>query len=115
MNGNSHNSSSSGGAAAPAKAAAAPGGKTAAVAAATAPPAEDVWTEEQHKAFVAAIQKFPSSLDKTLRWKSIGEAVPGKTTKQCLERFKVVRSKLIARKEAEKQQAAQGTPAAANK
>jgi DnaJ homolog subfamily C member 2 len=65
-----------------------------------------VWTEEQHKAFVAAIQKYPSSLEKNERWNSIGAAVPGKTKKQCLERFKVVRAKLVAKKQ-------QGAPAAA--
>lgn len=57
-----------------------------------------VWTVDQQSALEAALKKYPATMDKNERWKSISEAVPGKTKKQCVARFKEVREKLIAAK-----------------
>ena len=55
-----------------------------------------IWTPEQQTALEAALKKYPASLDKNERWKLIAEAVPGKTKKQCVARFKDIREKVKA-------------------
>jgi DnaJ family protein C protein 2 len=57
-----------------------------------------VWTADQQTALEAALKKYPATLDKNERWKLIAEAVPGKTKKQCVARFKEVREKVLAAK-----------------
>lgn len=75
-----------------------PSAPEAAAAATTAAPAPEAggadWSSEQQKAFEAALQKYPTTLDKNERWRLIAEAVPGKTKAQCVERFKFLRSQL---------------------
>lgn len=58
---------------------------------------EDVWSEDQQKALEAALKKFPSSLPANERWTNIGNEVPGKTKKQCVDRYKYL-SSLIKKK-----------------
>lgn len=65
---------------APATSTAAP---AAAVAAAVAPVE---WSAEQQTALELALKKFPSSTEN--RWDVIADAVPGRTKKECVERFK---------------------------
>ncbi|CAM9421930.1 unnamed protein product [Discosporangium mesarthrocarpum] len=65
-------------------------------------PREDVWSQDQQKQLEAALARFPMGMDKNERWSSIAAAVPGKTKKQCVERFKLVKTQLLAKKKAAK-------------
>jgi len=60
--------------------------------------ASGVWTPTQHAALQAALKKYPASMDKNERWKAIAEAVPGKSKKDCILRFKEIREKVLAAK-----------------
>lgn len=42
------------------------------------------------QAFEAALAKYPATLPPSERWNAIASAVPGKTRKECVERFKEV-------------------------
>lgn len=59
---------------------------------------EDSWSEEQDKALQAALAEFPATMDKNERWTSIAKSVEGKTKKQCVQRFKVIRDAIKSRK-----------------
>eukprot|EP00753_Platysulcus_tardus_P019009 PLAT7043.15.p2 GENE.PLAT7043.15~~PLAT7043.15.p2 ORF type:complete len:406 (-),score=195.33 PLAT7043.15:1501-2718(-) len=78
---------------------AAAGGAAAAAAPAAAPAAgKDVWSIEQQQALGKALKTYPAgSMSLKERWQSIGAAVPGKTAKQCLARFKAIRAKLSSK------------------
>lgn len=85
------------------EASAALGGDAAAVALAnnivagtTAESEAGVWTLEQQSALEAALKRFPATMEKNERWRSIAEAVPGKTKKQCVARFKDIREQVLA-------------------
>lgn len=67
---------------------------------AAAKPAEAVWTPEEQVALEAALKKYPASMDKNERWRSIAEAVPGKTKKDCVVRYKQIVATLKAKKSA---------------
>lgn len=75
-------------AAAPAQASTTSAASAPAVAATPAPaaaaPAE--WSADQQTALEAALKKFPSTTEN--RWDVIAAAVPGRTKKECVERFK---------------------------
>ena len=58
----------------------------------------DVWTEEQDSLLQEMLRKFPSDMDKNERWKSIAQGVPGKTKKDCVERFKAIRDAVKQKK-----------------
>ena len=58
----------------------------------------DTWTEEQDKQLQAGLAKFPASMDKNERWTSIAKSVPGKTKKQCVQRFKAIRDAIKNKK-----------------
>lgn len=55
---------------------------------------DDIWTSEQQKALEKALVEFPASIAANERWTKIGEAVEGKTKKQCVARFKFLRDQL---------------------
>lgn len=59
--------------------------------AATSTPTD--WTQEQQKALEAALKKYPASMG-VQRWDSIANSVPGKTKKDCVERYKYIVSQL---------------------
>lgn len=84
--------------------------------AAAAPPApkvkvdevdKDGWTGAQQVAFEAALKKYPAGID--ARWEMISAAVPGRTQKECVARFKDIRTKLMAEKQAAQGGAASGS------
>lgn len=52
-------------------------------------------------------------MDKNERWAAIAAAVSGKSKKQCIERFKFVKTQLLAKKKAEKKAAEAAAAAAA--
>lgn len=72
----------------------------AAAASAEADAAAPDWTAEQQRALETALRTFPASMDKNERWVKIAEAVPGRTKKECVERFKWIRQQLLAKKQA---------------
>lgn len=59
---------------------------------------EDAWSQKQQQTLEAALREFPSSLPPDERWNKIAEKVEGKTRKQCVERFKVLRAALAQSK-----------------
>eukprot|EP00903_Cladosiphon_okamuranus_P019993 g18368.t1 len=79
-------------------------------------PREDVWSQAQQQQLETALARYPMGMDKNERWASISAAVPGKSKKQCVERFKFVKTQLLAKKKAEKKaaEAAAAATAAAN-
>ncbi|ORM41443.1 putative RNA-binding protein 19 [Babesia sp. Xinjiang] len=56
----------------------------------------DMWTPEQQSEFEAALAKYPSSLDPATRWRMIAAEVQGKTPKECLSRFKMIKATIAA-------------------
>ena len=72
---------------------------------------EDVWTQAHQQQLEKALGRFPMGMDKNERWASISAAVPGKSKKQCIERFKLVKTQLLAKKKAEKKAAAEAVAA----
>ncbi|CDJ38346.1 DnaJ domain-containing protein, putative [Eimeria tenella] len=59
---------------------------------------DSVWTQEQQSALERALAKHPSSMPAVERWTAIANDVPGKTRKECVERFKQVRAAILASK-----------------
>ena len=55
--------------------------------------AED-WTPDQDQLLQKALATYPASMDKNERWSSIAAAVPGKSKKECVQRFKAIREAL---------------------
>ena len=53
-----------------------------------------VWTDKEQKLLEDALRKFPKTLAAKERWTKISGAVPGKTPKECLTRFKYIASML---------------------
>lgn len=64
-----------------------------------------MWSQAQQQQLESALTRFPMGMDKNERWASISAAVPGKTKKQCVERFKFVKTQLLAKKKADKKAA----------
>lgn len=52
--------------------------------------AEDFWSEDQQKALENALKKYPNSIAANERWAKISQDVPGKSKKQCVDRFKYI-------------------------
>lgn len=59
---------------------------------------EDVWTAEQDQLLQDGLSEYPATMDKNERWAAIAKCVPGKTKKQCVQRFKSIREALQSRK-----------------
>jgi len=49
------------------------------------------WTEEEDLLLQEMLKQHPASMDKNERWKLIAKGVPGKTKKECVQRFKDIR------------------------
>lgn len=45
-----------------------------------------------------ALKKYPNSLPVQERWAKIAEDVPGKSMKECVQRFKDIRKKMANKK-----------------
>lgn len=50
------------------------------------------WSNEEQKLLEAALKNYPSSLPANERWTNIAKEIPGKTKKQCVERYKYLAS-----------------------
>lgn len=50
------------------------------------------WSNEEQKLLESALKKYPSSLPANERWTNIAKEIPGKTKKQCVERYKYLAS-----------------------
>jgi curved DNA-binding protein CbpA len=59
---------------------------------------EDVWSAEQQTALEQALKCHPgaSYTDKKQRWQDIAKDVLGKNTKQCIQRYKLIRQQVLA-------------------
>lgn len=53
------------------------------------------WSVEQQKALEDALRTYPASMDKNERWTKIAAAVPDKTKKDCVKRFKELREQMM--------------------
>jgi DnaJ family protein C protein 2 len=73
-----------------------------AVAGASAAPASNDdgngWTAEQDQQLQDGLAQFPATMDKNERWTNIAQGVPGKSKKECVQRFKDIRNALKAKK-----------------
>jgi len=57
------------------------------------------WTEEQDQQLQMGLAKYPSTMDKNERWANIASCVKGKSKKECVERFKIIREAIMKNKE----------------
>ena len=57
----------------------------------------EAWTADQDKQLQSALAKYPNSMDKNERWTKISDDVPGKSKKDCVQRFKAIRDALKAK------------------
>ena len=56
------------------------------------------WTDEENLALQKLLAKYPASMDKNARWTAIAKGLPGRTKKDCVQRFKAIRLALKAKK-----------------
>lgn len=56
------------------------------------------WTPMQQEALEAALVKYPGTMEKNARWNAIANAVPGRTKKECVMRYKELVQALRAKK-----------------
>ncbi|GMF22169.1 unnamed protein product [Phytophthora fragariaefolia] len=56
----------------------------------------DEWTNVQQYALDLALRKYPASMDKKKRWKSIASEVGGRTLNECIDRYRML-SDLVRR------------------
>ncbi|PHJ22142.1 hypothetical protein CSUI_003998 [Cystoisospora suis] len=56
------------------------------------------WSPAQQMSLEKALAKYPSTMPVNERWSAIAEEVPGKTKKECVERFKQIRAAILAKK-----------------
>lgn len=63
-------------------------------------PGIDVYALYFQAKFEAALAKYPATMDKVERWKSIAAAVETKNKKQCVNRFKFLREQILKQKQA---------------
>eukprot|EP00961_Rhodomonas_salina_P191199 2579592-Rhodomonas_salina.2 len=72
-----------------------------------------VWSVEQQKCLEAALKEFPASIEAGERWKLISSKVPEKSKKECVARFKELKSKLTQSAQSTQQNTATSNTAAA--
>eukprot|EP00966_Prymnesium_polylepis_P114477 2645448-Prymnesium_polylepis.1 len=73
--------------------------------------ADDSWSAAQQKALETALSKFPGTAPE--RWTRIAEEVPGKTSGECISRYKSLAAALKARRDQLRAQGAGGPGSAA--
>lgn len=56
------------------------------------------WTAEQDQQLQDGLAMYPATMDKNERWTAIAKCVPGKSKKDCVQRFKAIREALKSRK-----------------
>ncbi|CBZ52368.1 hypothetical protein NCLIV_021560 [Neospora caninum Liverpool] len=56
------------------------------------------WTPAQQLALEKALAKHPATMPANERWTAIAADVPGKTKKECVERFRQIRAAILAKK-----------------
>ncbi|EPT30129.1 DnaJ domain-containing protein [Toxoplasma gondii ME49] len=56
------------------------------------------WTPAQQMALEKALAKHPATMPANERWTAIAAEVPGKTKKECVERFRQIRAAILAKK-----------------
>ena len=59
----------------------------------------EIWSAHEQKLLEAALKNYPPDTDQ--RWERIAEAVPGKTKKDCMKRYKEIVELLKAKKAAQ--------------
>eukprot|EP00562_Extubocellulus_spinifer_P032944 CAMPEP_0178694744 /NCGR_PEP_ID=MMETSP0699-20121125/8428_1 /TAXON_ID=265572 /ORGANISM="Extubocellulus spinifer, Strain CCMP396" /LENGTH=1093 /DNA_ID=CAMNT_0020340281 /DNA_START=64 /DNA_END=3345 /DNA_ORIENTATION=+ len=57
------------------------------------------WTDAQDRALEGALAEYPATMDKNERWTAIAAAVPGRSKKECVARFKEIRQALLKQKQ----------------
>ena len=55
---------------------------------------EGGWSEEQDSLLQEMLRKYPAEMEKNEQWKQIAKGVPGRTKKECVQRFKAIREAL---------------------
>ena len=55
---------------------------------------EEGWSEEQDSLLQEMLRKYPAEMEKNEQWKQIAKGVPGRTKKECVQRFKAIREAL---------------------
>ena len=58
------------------------------------PPPPEEWTNADQALLDKALAEVPRDLPKKDRWQRIAAQVPGRSARQCAERYKFIRSKL---------------------
>ncbi|XP_041366521.1 dnaJ homolog subfamily C member 1-like [Gigantopelta aegis] len=61
---------------------------------------EDLWTQNQQMILEYMLRQYPKGTDK--RWETIAEHIPGKSTEECMARFKYLVDLVKKKKEAER-------------
>jgi DnaJ family protein C protein 2 len=56
------------------------------------------WTAEEDQQLQNGLAKYPATMDKNERWTKIATEVPGKSKKDCVQRFKEIRNAIKATK-----------------
>lgn len=64
-----------------------------------AAPVEESWTQAQQTLFEQALKRHRDGCSPRTKWERIASDVPGRSAKECVERFKHLREKLTKKKE----------------
>ena len=55
----------------------------------------DAWTKDQDVLLQQMLRKHPATLEKNERWRLIAEGVPGRSKKECAQRFNAIREVVV--------------------
>jgi DnaJ homolog subfamily C member 2 len=58
----------------------------------------DIWSQSQQQQLELGLKKYPATMEKAERWAKIASEVSGKTKKECIARYKVLREEIQAKK-----------------